>query len=76
MKLNPRGVTFEIAQGETLGFDRPREGILPCRARRVFKTAATVRYYGTHSWQHSHDPYVWPSLPSRSPGWAPLKTRA
>jgi len=28
-ELNPRGVTFEIAQGETLGFDRPPDDILP-----------------------------------------------
>ena len=33
--LNPSGVTFEIAQGETLGFDRPRDGILSRQADRV-----------------------------------------
>jgi len=33
--LNPSGVTFEIAQGETLGFDRPRDGILSRQADRL-----------------------------------------
>ena len=46
--LNPSGVTFELAHGETLGFDRPRDGILlryADRAKRDAKALAGCTLY-------------------------------
>ena len=51
-KLNPSGVTFEIAQGETLGFDRPpdRRGagsLFPAKSLG-FRLRSTLGYFKGH----------------------------
>jgi hypothetical protein len=47
-KLNPSGVTFEIAQGETLGFDRPRDGSLFPAKSLGFRLRSTLGYFKGH----------------------------
>ena len=65
-KLNPSGVTFELAQGETLGFDRPLDGILSHHADRAKTERECVQFSPDRRGAGSLSPSKFPGFRLRS----------